>query len=113
MLAKKELQDRVKAYPDFPKKGVMFFDMMPLLASHECLTACVAHLAESLAGVKASYVVGLESRGFLLGVPLAMKLGMGFIPLRKKGKLPGKVISVEYELEYGKDCIEMQEGVLK
>ncbi|MEL6746472.1 MAG: adenine phosphoribosyltransferase [Pseudomonadota bacterium] len=107
-----DLQSLVRTIPDYPKPGIMFRDITTLLADGPGLQACIAQLCAPLAGQGIEAVVGIEARGFILGGALAERLGAGFVPLRKKGKLPGQVISQDYELEYGVDTIEIHADAL-
>jgi len=102
----------VRQIPDFPKKGILFYDLMPLFGSKEAFPHLVEHLAEPYRGRGITKVVGIEARGFILAAPLASLLGAGFVPIRKKGKLPGAVREVSYDLEYGQDTVAMQEGAI-
>ncbi|XP_032816348.1 adenine phosphoribosyltransferase [Petromyzon marinus] len=106
---------RIGLVPDFPKPGVLFRDVCPLLKDPEAFNAVIELLEEKLQKHVGSVdlIAGLEARGFLLGPSLAARLGVGFIPLRKKGKLPGETIAVSYTLEYGQDVVEAQMGALK
>ncbi|MFD7625776.1 adenine phosphoribosyltransferase [Streptomyces sp. NPDC059851] len=101
------LLSRIKDVPDYPKPGVMFKDITPLLAD----PAAFAALTDTLAGLAASYgatkIVGLEARGFILAAPVAVQAGIGFVPVRKAGKLPGATLAQAYELEYGTAEIEV------
>lgn len=106
MNLKKYIQD----VPDFPKPGVLFKDISPLLANPEATAQTIDLLAKGLYGFNATKIVGIESRGFLLGILLAQKMGLGFVPIRKPGKLPGKLKEQTYALEYGEDTIEIQEN---
>ncbi|HEB54606.1 MAG TPA: adenine phosphoribosyltransferase [bacterium] len=106
-----DLASFLRDVPDFPKPGILFKDITPMLASAEAMHAAVDQLAAFDFG-KIDRVGAIESRGFLFGVPLAMKLGVGFVPVRKPGKLPWKTNRVEYVLEYGTDAVEIhQDGV--
>ncbi len=107
------LSDFIRDVPDFPKKGIVFKDITPLLSSPEATALCIDQLAEAFAGMEIDVVAGVESRGFIFGVPLAMKLGAGFIPIRKAGKLPYKKISRSYGLEYGKATIEIHTDAIE
>ena len=100
-------------YPNFPKNGILFRDMFPILKSPEAMTQVLNQLGDFTDRVLPDYIVGIESRGFIIGTALATRQRMGFIPIRKKGKLPGKVIGVDYTLEYGKDRLEIQSDILK
>jgi adenine phosphoribosyltransferase len=97
----------IRDIPDWPKKGVMFKDITPLLASPEALKATIDTLAEAYQNAGVTKVVGAEARGFIFGGALAYRLGAGFVPARKPGKLPWSTTSVEYDLEYGTDTLEM------
>ncbi|MBD2436828.1 adenine phosphoribosyltransferase [Nostoc sp. FACHB-110] len=109
-----DLKSLIRDIPDFPKPGILFRDITTLLRDPEGLRYTIDFFAEkcSEAGLNADYVIGMESRGFIFGAPLAYKLGAGFIPVRKKGKLPAAVHSIEYQLEYGTDCLEMHQDAL-
>ena len=109
---KLDLESYLRDVPDFPKPGILFKDITPLLASPEAMGESIERMAASVRGQEVDRVAGIESRGFLFGVPLAMKLGVGFTPIRKPGKLPWHTNSVEYSLEYGSDSLEIhQDGV--
>lgn len=97
--------------PDFPKPGILFKDITPLLAAPAAMRAAIERLGKLDFG-KVDKVAGIESRGFLFGMPLAMQLGVGFVPVRKPGKLPWKKHRVEYALEYGSDSIEMHQDAI-
>lgn len=101
-----DLKKHILDVPDFPKKGIVFKDITPLLADPRAFGATIDALAEPYLGKGVQVVAGIESRGFLLAAPLAQRLGAGFVPIRKKGKLPRKVHSAEYALEYGTDAVE-------
>ena len=101
------LADAIRTIPDYPKPGILFRDITTLLADGKAFAAAVDGLAAPYVGVKIDKVAGLEARGFILGGAVAHRLGAGFVPLRKKGKLPHHRHSVEYELEYGVDCLEI------
>lgn len=105
------LEELLRDVPDFPKPGILFKDISPLLASPEGMREATRQLAALDFG-KVDKVAGIESRGFLFGTPLAMELGIGFVPVRKPGKLPWKTRSVEYELEYGTDTVEIHEDAV-
>jgi len=107
------LKDHVRTIPDYPKPGILFYDIGTLLSNGAAWKETVSRLADTARSVSPDAVVGIESRGFLVGAALAAELGIGFIMMRKKGKLPGKTISKSYALEYGEDVIEMQEGVIE
>jgi len=109
------LDERIRAVPDWPVPGVTFRDITPLLADPAGLTAVVDGIRTSLAaaGVEGiDLVAGVEARGFVLGAPLAMAMGVGFVPVRKQGKLPGDVHVETYDLEYGTATLELQVGAV-
>ena len=107
------LEQLVSSHPDFPKSGILFRDMSPILRSPTAMTSMLNRLGDFSDRLTPDYIVGIESRGFIIGTALATRQRMGFIPIRKKGKLPGKVIGVDYTLEYGKDRLEIQSDILK
>lgn len=108
-----DLKNHIRSLPDFPKPGITFYDIGTLLAHGPAWREAVTRLVKNTAPLKPDVLIGIESRGFLVAAPLAAELGIGFVMMRKKGKLPGRVLSYEYKLEYGMDTIEVQEGVLK
>ncbi|CAK4033704.1 adenine phosphoribosyltransferase-like [Lecanosticta acicola] len=119
---KVKLQNGLRQFPDFPEPGILFEDIMPLFANHELHSDLIAALELQIAerfGVKTGQkseidvVVGLESRGFLFGPTLALRLGAGFVPVRKKGKLPGECVTETYQKEYGEDVFQMQSDAIK
>ncbi|MEU5219714.1 adenine phosphoribosyltransferase [Streptomyces sp. NPDC020807] len=101
------LLSRIRDVPDYPKPGVLFKDITPLLADPEAFTALTDELAELCVKHGATKIVGLEARGFILAAPVAVRAGLGFIPVRKAGKLPGATLRQAYELEYGTAEIEV------
>lgn len=107
------LKDYIASIPDFPKKGIMFRDITPILACPEALDETARRLADFAREVQADVIVAPEARGFFFGIPAAMKAGLPFVPVRKPGKLPRKTISQSYELEYGTDTLEMHEDGVK
>lgn len=109
----KELSDLIRTIPDYPKPGIMFRDVTTLLGDAQGFQATIAQLAEPYRTRPVDAVAGIEARGFILGGAVADRLGCGFIPIRKKGKLPWKTIGQEYTLEYGVDVIEMHEDAIK
>lgn len=104
-----DLKSLIRDVPDFPKPGIVFKDITTLLGDPAGLRYTVDLLAEQCQPLAVDYVLGIESRGFLFGMPLAYQLGVGFAPVRKPGKLPAAVHSAEYELEYGCDRIELHQ----
>ncbi|GAA5060685.1 adenine phosphoribosyltransferase [Thermocatellispora tengchongensis] len=101
----KLILDRIRDVPDYPKPGVLFKDITPLLADHEAFSAVVEELARLCQGC--DKVVGIEARGFILAAPVAFRAGAGFVPVRKKGKLPAETFEASYDLEYGSAVIEV------
>lgn len=108
-----DLKQHIRGIPDFPKPGIFFYDIGTLLAHAAAWNETITRFADLLRPLKPDVLIGIESRGFLVAAPLATKLDIGFVMVRKKGKLPGKTISYEYDLEYGNDIIEIQEGMIK
>jgi adenine phosphoribosyltransferase len=104
-----DLKSLIRDVPDFPKPGIVFKDITTLLNHAEGFRACIDAMAEKVAGLDVDYIVGMESRGFIFGTPLAYKMGVGFVPVRKPGKLPADTHSVEYALEYGSDRLEIHQ----
>lgn len=104
--------DHIRVVPDFPKAGIQFYDIGTLLAHPAAWKYTIEQLAEKARAYKPDFLVGLEARGFLITAPLALELGCGFSMVRKKGKLPGETLSLDYDLEYGADSIEIQAGVI-
>ena len=107
-----DLKQMIRSVPDFPKPGINFFDITTLLKEPAGLKATIEALSDPYADARIDAVVGIESRGFILGSAVAQQLGAGFVPVRKPGKLPAKAIKEVYELEYGKDAIEKGQRVL-
>jgi adenine phosphoribosyltransferase len=107
-----DLKQHIRSIPDFPKPGILFYDISTLLAHPEAWRTTVARLAEGLRPHQPDLLVGIESRGFLVAAPVAYELGCGFAMIRKRGKLPGKTVRFTYDLEYGSDTIEMQEDAI-
>ncbi len=109
----KKLQDYIRDIPDFPKKGILFKDITTLLNDKDAFKRSVDMLAKKFKGKKIDYIVSIEARGFIFGAVLAYKLGAGFVPVRKKGKLPSKTRSVTYDLEYGTDTLEIHSDAIE
>src|SRR3970282_701706 len=106
------IKSRIRTVPHYPKKGVMFRDITTLLKDPVGFRVTINELVNRYTAVKIDKVAGIESRGFIIGAALAYQLGIGFVPIRKKGKLPAKTVGHDYELEYGADRIEMHvEGI--
>ena len=109
----KEIFSAVREVPDFPKEGILFKDINPIFQDSALCLRIIKHLATYYKDKGLDAIVGVESRGFFFGFPLALELGIPFIPIRKKGKLPGEVLEERYDLEYGSAAIEVQRGALK
>lgn len=109
-----DLKAKLREVPDFPKEGINFIDITTVLQDPEALKECIDSMKKKVESFgEFDIIVGDESRGFIFGAPLAYALGKGFVPIKKKGKLPYKTISVEYELEYGTDILEMHIDAIK
>ena len=103
-----DIKDHIRTIVDFPKPGILFYDISTLLAHADAWSVAMGRLAKAVSRHNPDVLAGIESRGFLVAAPLALKLGLGFIMLRKRGKLPGETARHEYALEYGTDAIEIQ-----
>ncbi|BAZ90671.1 adenine phosphoribosyltransferase [Raphidiopsis curvata NIES-932] len=106
------LKSLIRDIPDFPKPGILFRDITTLLCDPQGLRYTIDLLAEKCGNLEVDCVVGMESRGFIFGAPLAYKLASGFVPVRKKGKLPAAVHRIDYQLEYGTDSLEVHQDAL-
>ena len=106
------IADRIRDVPDFPKKGILFKDITPVLSDIVTLRASIKEMVAPFMDLKIDVVVGIESRGFIFGAPIADVLNCSFVPVRKPGKLPWKTESVSYELEYGTDALEIHEDAI-
>ncbi|HVJ50445.1 adenine phosphoribosyltransferase [Desulfitobacterium sp.] len=107
-----DFKEKIRVIEDFPKKGISFKDITTLLKNGEAYRTAVDALVEQVRPWKPELIIGPEARGFLLGAPLAYALGVGFVPVRKPGKLPGETVSETYELEYGTDTLEVHADAL-
>jgi adenine phosphoribosyltransferase len=107
-----QFRDTIRVIPDFPKKGILFRDITPVLAKPTLCADVLDELSARWDGIQIDVIAGIESRGFLFGMSLAGKLGVPFIPLRKVGKLPGDTYKSEYQLEYGSAILEMQKDAI-
>ncbi|KAL5527495.1 hypothetical protein ACEPAG_6286 [Sanghuangporus baumii] len=119
------IKSHLAEYPDFPKKGILFQDFLPILRSplafetllthftHHITTTVIPRIPADAPSRKIDVIVGLDARGFLIGPPLALRLGAAFVPVRKRGKLPGPCVQAVYEKEYGEDIFEMQADSIK
>ena len=108
-----DLKDHIRAIPDFPKPGILFYDISTLLRHADAWQVAMGRLAKMVRAHHPDVLAGIESRGFLLAAPLALKLGCGFVMLRKPGKLPGATVSLDYALEYGSDRLEVQADAIE
>ncbi len=108
-----DLKEKIRSIPDFPKKGIIFRDITPLISDGSAFRQAVDEMANKYEGKKIDAILGAEARGFIFGAALAYKLGCGFIPVRKPGKLPYKTYKVSYDLEYGSNAIEMHTDAVK
>ncbi|RKY25531.1 MAG: adenine phosphoribosyltransferase [Planctomycetota bacterium] len=107
-----DLKEFIRDVPDFPKKGIVFKDITPLLKNAAAFRRAAKEIADRYRGQKVDAVLGIEARGFIIGAAVAQKLGTGFLPVRKPGKLPYKTRSASYELEYGTDTLEIHEDAV-
>lgn len=108
----KSVKDYIRTIPDFPHDGILFRDVTTLFADPRGMRLCVDELLAPYVGQQIDKVVGLEARGFILGGAVAHQMGLGFVPIRKKGKLPGAVISEDYALEYGEATVEVHDDAI-
>jgi adenine phosphoribosyltransferase len=108
-----DLKDHIRSIPDFPKPGILFYDVSTLLAHEDAWQVAMGRMAKAVRAWHPDILAGIESRGFLVAAPLALKLGCGFVMIRKKGKLPGETVRHTYDLEYGSDTIEVQKDAIK
>ena len=107
-----DLKQKIRTIPDFPEPGILFRDITTLLSDAEALNETIERFAEHYKNEKIDVVAGVESRGFIIGAPLSIRMGLGFIPIRKAGKLPGPTHGVDYDLEYGKDRVEVHQDAI-
>jgi adenine phosphoribosyltransferase len=107
-----DLKNHIRSIPDFPKPGILFYDISTLLAHAKAWHVTIERMADAIRPYKPDVLAGIESRGFLLAAPLALALGTGFVMLRKQGKLPGTTVRHTYALEYGTDTIEIQQDAI-
>jgi len=108
-----DIKQYIRGVPDFPKPGILFYDISTLLNNADAWQITVSRLANIIRAWQPDVLAGIESRGFLVAAPLALKLGCGFFMVRKQGKLPGDVVPFEYDLEYGTDTLEIQTDAVK
>ena len=107
-----DLRAKIREVPDFPKPGILFYDITTLLRDGDAFREVIDRMAEAVKGERIDLVVGMESRGFIFAAPLADRLGAGFVPVRKLGKLPAETIEVEYDLEYGTATLEIHRDAI-
>jgi adenine phosphoribosyltransferase len=107
------LKEHIRQIPDFPKPGILFYDVSTLLAHAAAWRATIDNLSAAVAAFRPDVLVGIESRGFLVAAPLALEMGLGFVMVRKQGKLPGPTLRHTYDLEYGTDTVEAQIDAVK
>ena len=108
-----DLKSHIRHVPDFPKAGILFYDITTLLRDAQGFSAVIDLLSTPYVDQHIDVVVGIESRGFILGGPVAQRIGAGFVPIRKPGKLPAKAVRETFELEYGKDAVEIHEDAVE
>jgi adenine phosphoribosyltransferase len=109
MASPSDLRSLIRDIPDFPKPGILFRDVTPLLGNGPAFRSCIRQLSERIAAQRPQMIAGIESRGFIFGANVAVELGIGFVPIRKPGKLPWKTCQERYDLEYGTDAIEIHQ----
>ena len=107
------VKSKIRSVKDFPKKGIIFRDITTALKDPETLKEMIDYLCDQFKDEKIDYIAGIESRGFIFGMPMAYKLNAGFVPIRKPNKLPAETISQEYQLEYGTDKIEVHTDAIE
>jgi len=108
-----DLKEYIRGIPDFPKPGILFYDISTLLRDADAWQVAMGRMAKAVRAYQPDMLAGIESRGFLIAAPLALKLGCGFIMVRKRGKLPGETVGLNYALEYGMDRIEVQADAIQ
>ena len=108
-----DLKAHIRSVPDFPKPGILFYDISTLLRDADAWQIAIARMTRALTPRRPQLLAGIESRGFLLAAPLASRLGLGFTMIRKPGKLPGPTVGLDYELEYGSDRLEIQQDAVR
>ena len=108
-----ELASYIRTVPDFPKPGILFYDITPLLNNSDCFRAIIDECTQKYQDARITKIIGIESRGFILGSPLAYHLNAGFVPVRKPGKLPADVFEVKYNLEYGSNSLAVHRDAIR
>jgi len=112
MISESTVKQLIRDIPDFPAQGVMFRDITPVLQDAKAFREVIDAMCETVRDMKPDVIVGIESRGFVLGTPIAIEMGLGFVPVRKKGKLPYDTIEAEYALEYGTNVVEIHRDAI-
>ena len=107
-----DIESCIRKIPDYPKKGILFYDITPLLGNGEAFQQVINAMYEQTKDLRPTKIVSAEARGFIFGAPLALRFGIGFVPIRKPGKLPSKTVSASYDLEYGSNTLCMHEDAL-
>ncbi|HOK53628.1 MAG TPA: adenine phosphoribosyltransferase [Armatimonadota bacterium] len=113
MIQEQTLKELIRDIPDFPTDGILFRDITPVLQDAKAFKEVVCAMADKVRALKPDVVVGIESRGFVLGAPISLELGVGFVPVRKIGKLPAETIKAEYALEYGTNVVEIHKDAIR
>jgi adenine phosphoribosyltransferase len=113
MITEKTIKELIRDVPDFPMDGILFRDITPVLQDPRAFREVIITMTEKVKSLKPDVIVGVESRGFVLGAPVALELGLGFVPVRKMGKLPAETVRAEYALEYGTNVVEMHKDAIK
>lgn len=108
-----DIDSYIRKIPDFPKSGILFYDISTLLNHPEARAYSIARMKEAAEALKPDVIVGIESRGFIFGLPLAHEMSLPFVMIRKQGKLPGSTVSYAYDLEYGSDTVEISDGMIE
>ncbi len=112
MISEATIKELIRDIPDFPTQGILFRDITPILQDAKAFKQIIYTMCETVQELKPDVIVGIESRGFILGTPIALELGLGFVPVRKMGKLPYDTIQAEYSLEYGTNVVEIHRDAL-
>jgi adenine phosphoribosyltransferase len=113
MITEETMKQIIRDVPDFPTDGILFYDITPILQNPRAFNEVVCSIVECVKPMKPDMIVGVESRGFILGAPVALELGLGFVPVRKKGKLPWQTVQAEYDLEYGTNVVEIHKDAIE
>jgi len=113
MISEATMKALIRDIPDFPQQGILFRDITPVLQDASAFREVVSSMVECVKPMRPDVIVGIESRGFILGTPIALELGVGFVPVRKAGKLPAETVRAEYALEYGTNVVEMHRDAIE